>query len=132
MSAAQKPMFGKLALLGIGLIGSSIAHATRRGGLAGHIAGYEPTKEVLERARAMGFADSLHDDIESAVRDADLVIMAAPVGAYASLAQAMAPALKPGAIVSDAGSVKMAVLRDAGPHIPKGVHFIPAHPVSGT
>jgi cyclohexadieny/prephenate dehydrogenase len=126
------PLFDKIAILGIGLIGSSVARATRRGKLAGHIAGYEPTKAMLDRARAVGFADSLHDDIAEAVRDADLVIMAAPVGAYASLAQAMAPALKTGAIVSDVGSVKMAVVRDAGPHMPKGVHFIPAHPIAGT
>jgi cyclohexadieny/prephenate dehydrogenase len=131
MSAA-KPLFGKIAILGIGLIGSSVARAARRGRLAAHIAGYEPTKQILDRARPIGFADSLHDDIETAVRDADLVIMAAPVGAYASLAQAMAPSLKPGAIVSDVGSVKMAVIRDAGPHIPGGVHFIPAHPIAGT
>ena len=66
------------------------------------------------------------------MRDADLVIMAAPVGAYGGLAKAMAPVLKQGAIVSDVGSVKSAVLRDVGPHLPNGVHFIPAHPISGT
>ena len=125
-------LFGKVAILGVGLIGSSIAHAMRRDGVAGHIAGYEPTSAVLERARKVGFADSLHGDVAGAVRDADLVVMAAPVGAYAELAQAMAPHLKRGAIVSDVGSVKSAVLRDAGPHLPRTVHFIPAHPISGT
>jgi len=127
-----KPLFDRIAILGIGLIGSSVARATKRGNLAGHIAGYEPTKEVLDRARGFEFADSLHTNLAEAVRDADLIIMAAPVGAYGALAQAMAPALKPGAIVSDVGSVKTAVVRDAGPHIPSGVHFIPAHPISGT
>ncbi|MEI9929060.1 MAG: prephenate/arogenate dehydrogenase family protein [Rhizomicrobium sp.] len=126
------PLFDKIAILGIGLIGSSVARATKRGKLAGHVAGYEPTNAVLDRARACGFADSLHSDIAEAVHDADLVILATPVGAYASLAQAMAPSLKAGAIVSDVGSVKTAVLRDAGPHIPGTVHFIPAHPISGT
>ncbi|MEA2946814.1 MAG: cyclohexadieny/prephenate dehydrogenase [Alphaproteobacteria bacterium] len=125
-------VFDRVALLGVGLIGSSLAHAMRRGGVAGHIAGYEPTEAVLERARQVGFADSLHDDIADAVRDADLVIMAAPVGAYAGLARAMAPHLKSGAIVSDVGSVKSAVIRDAAPHLPGHVHFVPAHPIAGT
>jgi cyclohexadieny/prephenate dehydrogenase len=126
------PVVSKLALLGIGLIGSSVARAAKRGNAAGHVAVYDSSKDVMARAAALGFADSLHDNLEDAVRDADLVIMAAPVGAYGALAKAMAPALKQGAIVSDVGSVKSAVLRDAGPHMPKGVHFIPAHPISGT
>jgi cyclohexadieny/prephenate dehydrogenase len=126
------PVFDRVALLGLGLIGSSIAHAARRGGAAGHIAGYEPTQAVLERARKVGFADSLHGDIAQAVTDADLVVMASPVGTYGGLARAMAPHLKAGAVVSDVGSVKGAVLRDAAPHLPAGVHFIPAHPISGT
>ncbi|HTQ13006.1 MAG TPA: prephenate/arogenate dehydrogenase family protein [Rhizomicrobium sp.] len=123
---------GKLTLIGVGLIGSSIAHAARRGAVAGHVAGYEPHADVIARAQTAGFADSLHTDIGSAVRDADLVILAAPVGAYAGVAETMAPHLKPGAIVSDVGSVKTAVLRDVGPHVPEGVHLVPAHPISGT
>jgi cyclohexadieny/prephenate dehydrogenase len=126
------PLFNKVALVGIGLIGSSIAHATRRAGLAGSISGYAHTPEILARARDVGFADSLHDDAADCVRDADLVILATPVGAFGDMAQAMAPALKQGAIISDVGSVKTAVLRDVGPHIPSGVHFIPAHPIAGT
>jgi cyclohexadieny/prephenate dehydrogenase len=126
------PVVDKLALLGIGLIGSSVARAARRGNAAGHIAVYDSSQDVLARAAGLGFADSIHENIEDAVRDADLVIMAAPVGAYGGLAKAMAPVLKQGAIVSDVGSVKSAVLRDAGPFIPSGVHFIPAHPISGT
>ncbi len=132
MNTDTKPLFGRVALLGLGLIGSSIAHAMRRGALAAHVAGYEPMPEVLARARAVGFAESWHSDIEGAVRDADLVIMAAPVGAYAGLAEAMAPHLKTGAILSDVGSVKGAVMRDVAPHVPPGVHFIPAHPIAGT
>jgi len=126
------PVVDKLALLGIGLIGSSVARAARRGNAASHIAVYDSSQDVLARAATLGFADSIHENIEDAVRDADLVIMAAPVGAYGGLAKAMAPVLKQGAIVSDVGSVKSAVLRDAGPFIPSGVHFIPAHPISGT
>jgi cyclohexadieny/prephenate dehydrogenase len=128
----MSPEFPKLALLGIGLLGSSLAHAARRGGLAGHIAGYDSDPQALAKAEAIGFADSLHADVEACVRDADLVVLAAPVGAFAALAKAMAPSLKQGAIVSDVGSVKGAVLNDVGPHIPAGVHFIPAHPIAGT
>jgi cyclohexadieny/prephenate dehydrogenase len=126
------PVVNKLALLGIGLIGSSVARAARRGNAAAQIAAYDSSPDVLARAAPLGFTDSLHDNIEDAVRDADLVIMAAPVGAYGGLARAMAPVLKDGAIVSDVGSVKSAVLRDVAPHLPAGVHFIPAHPISGT
>jgi cyclohexadieny/prephenate dehydrogenase len=127
-----EPLFRKLTLVGIGLIGSSIAHAARRGGLAGHIAGYTPDAEQLERAAKVGFADSLHASLAEAARDADLVILAAPVGAFGAIAQEMAPHLKAGAIVSDTGSVKAAVVRDIAPHIPQGVHLVPAHPISGT
>ncbi|MBV9991100.1 MAG: prephenate/arogenate dehydrogenase family protein [Alphaproteobacteria bacterium] len=124
--------YEKVAVLGLGLIGSSLAHAMRRAGGMGHIAGYEPTAAVLERARAAGFADSLHDDLAACVEGADLVVLATPVGAFGGLARAMAPHLAPGATVSDVGSVKTAVLRDVGPHIPAGVHFVPAHPIAGT
>ena len=132
MTIDSKPMFAKVALLGIGLIGSSLAHAMRRAGLAAHIAGHANDAAVLEAAQGVGFADTLHSDLAAAVKDADLVILATPVGAFAELAQAMKPHLKPGAIVSDVGSVKMAVLRDVGPHLPNGVHFVPAHPIAGT
>jgi len=132
MSNDSKPMFTKVALLGIGLIGSSMAHAMRRAKLASHIAGFARQQETLDRAAAVGFADSLHATPEPAVRDADLVVLATPVGSFGALAKEIAPALKPGAIVSDVGSVKTAVLRDVGPHVPKGVHFIPAHPIAGT
>jgi cyclohexadieny/prephenate dehydrogenase len=132
MTVDSKPAFAKVALIGIGLIGSSLAHAMRRAGLAAHIAGYADRAETLERARALGFADSLHDTVGPAVRDADLVILATPVGAFGALAKEMAGDLKRGAILSDVGSVKTAVVRDVGPFVPEGVHFIPAHPIAGT
>ncbi len=122
----------KIAIVGLGLIGSSIAHAARRGHLANEIAGHDASADVLERARAIGFCDTLYSDIAEAVRDAELVILCAPVGAYKGIAKAIAPHLMQGAILSDVGSVKGAVVRDVGPHVPKGVHFIPAHPVAGT
>ncbi|HTK79760.1 MAG TPA: prephenate/arogenate dehydrogenase family protein [Rhizomicrobium sp.] len=132
MTIDSKPLFGKVALLGIGLIGASMAHAIRRAGLAAHVAGHARHPETLEIANTIGFADSLHDTPIPAVRDADFVVLATPVGAFGPLAREIASELKPGAIVSDVGSVKTAVVRDVGPHIPKGVHFVPAHPIAGT
>ncbi len=132
MTADSTPAFEKVALLGVGLIGSSLAHAMRRAGLAAHIAGFARRADTLEKARACGFADSLHSDLATAVRNADLVILATPVGAFGELAREMAGALRPGAILSDVGSVKMAVIRDVGPFVPADVHFVPAHPIAGT
>jgi cyclohexadieny/prephenate dehydrogenase len=132
MTIDSKPLFGKVALIGIGLIGSSLAHAMRRAGLAAHIAGYSHRSETIEKAQGIGFADSFHISLAPAVRGADLVVLAAPVGAFGELARELGPHLKPGAILSDVGSVKMAVVRDVGPHVPDGVHFIPAHPIAGT
>ncbi|HXC57061.1 MAG TPA: prephenate/arogenate dehydrogenase family protein [Rhizomicrobium sp.] len=127
-----KPLFGRVAILGIGLLGSSLAHAMRRGNLAGHIVGHDRNKAYLKTAGRLGFADSLTPSAAAAVKGADLVVLAAPVGAFGALARAIAPHLKPGAIVSDVGSVKGAVIADVGPLLPKGVHFVPAHPVAGT
>ncbi|HEX4081157.1 MAG TPA: prephenate/arogenate dehydrogenase family protein [Rhizomicrobium sp.] len=132
MSADSRPLFGKVALIGIGLIGSSLAYAMRRAGLAAHIAGFAHRPDTLEKARSLGFADTLHDTPAPAVRDADFVVLATPVGAFGELARELAPQLKPGAILSDVGSVKMAVIRDVAPFVPQGVHFIPAHPIAGT
>ena len=125
-------MFQKVALIGLGLIGSSLGHAAKRGRLAGHIAGFDADADVRARAAGLGFADAVTDTAAAAVKDADLVILCAPVGAYKAVAQAIAPHLKPGAILSDVGSVKGAVVRDVGPLVPAGVHFIPGHPIAGT
>ncbi len=132
MTTRTGPLFTKVALLGLGLIGSSMAHAMRRGSLAGHIAGHAHTEATRKRAGEIGFCHSIHEDPKDAVRDADLVVLCTPVGAFGDVAQAAAAALKPGAIVTDVGSVKMAVVRDVGPHVPAGVHFIPGHPIAGT
>jgi len=128
----NKPMFDRVAILGIGLIGSSIAHAMRRGHVAREIVGHAHRAETLKRARKLGFADRLTDNAAAAVKGADLVILAAPVGVFGALAKAIAPHLKSGAIVSDVGSVKGAVIADVSQHIPRGVHFVPAHPIAGT
>jgi cyclohexadieny/prephenate dehydrogenase len=126
------PIFPRLALIGVGLIGGSIALAARRGGLAGHIAVASRTPETLARARALGLGDSFHADPADAVRDADCVILCVPVGAVGAVTEVVAGALKPGAIISDVGSVKAAVVARMQPLMPKGVHFVPAHPVAGT
>jgi len=127
------PLFRRLALLGCGLIGSSIARAARaRGGIAGEIVANARSARSLERIRELGIADRVEADPAEAVREADCVILCAPVGAYAALAAAIAPHLAPGAILSDVGSTKQSVIRDVGPLVPAGVHFVPAHPLAGT
>lgn len=124
--------FGRIALIGIGLIGSSIAHAARRAGCVSHIAGYSRSGESRAAAARLGFCDSLHDDMAAAAADADIVILCLPIGALGPAAAAISSALKPGAILTDVGSVKMAVVRDIGPYVPEGVHFVPGHPIAGT
>lgn len=126
------PIFPRLALIGIGLIGGSIALAARRANLAGHIAVSSRTPETLARAIELGLGDSYHADPAEAARDADCVILCTPVGAVGAVTAALAGALKPGAIISDVGSVKASVIAQMKPHIPRGVYFVPAHPVAGT
>lgn len=125
-------MFDKLAVIGIGLIGSSIVRAARARGLARHIAIADRNPDHLERAEALGLGDSLHAGADAAVVDADLVIACVPVGAAEEVAKLISRDLKPGAIVSDVGSVKGSVVRQMRPHLPGHVHFIPGHPVAGT
>jgi cyclohexadieny/prephenate dehydrogenase len=125
-------MFERVALIGLGLIGSSLSHVMRREGLTGHIAGHARSAATRDKAMELGLAHSMHDTARAAVEGADLVILCTPLGAYGAIAAEIAPALKRGAILSDVGSVKSAVVRDVGPHVPKGVYFIPGHPVAGT
>jgi cyclohexadieny/prephenate dehydrogenase len=125
-------LFARVALVGIGLIGSSLAHVLRRDSPATRIVACARRPETLAAARRLGIADETTSDPATAAADADLVVLATPLSAYAEIARRIAPALKPGAIVTDVGSVKEAVVRDVGPHIPEGVHFIPGHPVAGT
>ena len=133
MSAlAGQPMFDKIALIGIGLIGGSIALEARKRGLARTIVAATRSADTAATANRLKLTDHCGTDIVAAVKDADLVIVCTPVGACGPAAKAMAPALKPGAIVSDVGSVKQTVIADMAPHLPKNVHFVPAHPVAGT
>ena len=124
--------FGRVALIGLGLIGSSLCHIMRRDKLAGHIAGHARSAATRDKAKALRLCDSIHETAAAAVRDADLVILCAPVGVCGEIAREIAPALKPGAILTDVGSVKAAIQRDVGPHVPGAVHFIPGHPIAGT
>jgi len=127
-----EPVFQRLALIGIGLIGSSIALAARKYGLAGHVCVNSRTQKTLARAKELGLGDSWHDDPSAAVAGADCVILCVPVGACGETARAIADALAPGAVVSDVGSVKASVVAAMAPYLPANVHFVPAHPVAGT
>lgn len=127
-----EPLFGKVALIGIGLIGSSIARALKATPLAGVVALADRSDAVVARARELDLADTVTTDLAAAVGDADLVIVCVPVGACGTVAEAIAPHLKPGAIVSDVGSVKGSVVAQMAPFMPANVHFVPAHPVAGT
>ncbi|MGQ0455515.1 MAG: prephenate/arogenate dehydrogenase family protein [Hyphomicrobium sp.] len=128
----REPIFQRLALIGIGLIGSSISHAARRGGVVGDIVGTSSSAETRDKAVELGLVSKAYTNASDAVKDADLVMLCAPVGAYARIAEQIGPHLMPGAIVSDVGSVKAAVVRDVNPHMPAHAHFIAGHPIAGT
>ena len=126
-------LFKRVAIIGFGLIGGSIARALRaRPGIAGDIVACESAPAAYARVVELGIADRVTLDAAEAVQGADCVILCTPVGAYAELAERIAPHLPQGAILSDVGSTKQSVLRDIGPLVPAGVHFVPAHPLAGT
>jgi cyclohexadieny/prephenate dehydrogenase len=127
-----EPLFKRLALIGFGLIGGSIARAARAQGLAGEIVTSARSEKTRARVNELGVVDHVVATNAEAAKDADLVILCIPVGACGPVTQEIAPFLKSGAIVSDVGSVKAAVTREMAPYIPQGVHFVPAHPVAGT
>ncbi len=128
-----EPLFRRLALIGIGLIGSSVARIARaRGDIAHTLVANARTEATLARVRELDLADETTLDPAEAARGADCVMLCAPVGAYAALAAAIGPHLAPGAIVTDVGSTKQSVIRDVAPHIPAHAHFVPAHPIAGT
>ena len=125
-------LFKRVALIGLGLIGSSIARRVKRDGLVTEVVGCARTETTRTRAMELGIVDRVSADPAEAAAGADLVILCSPVGSFGAIAEAIAPALEPGAILTDTGSVKGAVIRDVQPHVPAGIHFIPGHPVSGT
>jgi len=126
------PQFKRLALIGVGLIGSSIARAARALDVVDEIVVTSRSEPTRQRASELGLADRVTATAAEAVVDTDLVIVCVPIGACAAVAKEIGPKLMQGAIVSDVGSVKCAIVRDMAPHMPVGVHFIPGHPVAGT
>lgn len=125
-------IYNRVALIGLGLIASSMAWGIKRGGLAAEVTGYARSAETRETARQIGLCDQIFDSAAEAVKYADLVVLCVPVGVMGQVAQEIAPHLKPGATVSDVGSVKRQVIADVAPHLPDNVHFVPAHPLAGT
>lgn len=125
-------IYDRVALIGLGLIAGSMAHAMREGGLAREIVGYARSAETRDTAREIGLCDTVFDSAAETVKGADLVVLAVPVGAMGDVAAEIAPHLKPGATITDVGSVKQSVIDAVAPHLPDGVHFIPGHPLAGT
>lgn len=128
----KKPLFDRVGLIGLGLIGSSLAWAMKRGGLAGHISGYARSEKTRARSMELGFLDSVHDSAAACATECDLVILCTPLGVYGQIGTEIGPVLKAGAIVSDAGSTKVSVIDALTPVLPEGVHLVPGHPVAGT
>jgi cyclohexadieny/prephenate dehydrogenase len=126
------PLFNRVALIGFGLIGGSIARAAREQGLAREIVTTARSAKSRDRIRQLKIVDRVLENNPEAATDADLVILCIPVGACGAVAEEIAAHLKPGAIVSDVGSVKASVVRDMAPYLPATTHFVPAHPVAGT
>jgi cyclohexadieny/prephenate dehydrogenase len=128
----SEALFQRLVVIGIGLIGSSVTRGAKANGLAETIVICDASPRALKRAEELGLGDVYEADPAKAVQGADCVILCAPVGTYAVLAEVIAPHLRAGAILSDVGSTKVSVVRDVTPFVPEGVHFVPGHPVAGT
>lgn len=132
MSAEGTKIYERVALIGLGLIASSMFWAINRVGLAGEVTGFARSQETRDTARRIGLCDHVFDSAADAVKDADLVVLCVPVGVMGAVAKEIGPLLKPGATVTDVGSVKRQVITDVAPHLAEGVHFVPAHPLAGT
>jgi cyclohexadieny/prephenate dehydrogenase len=124
--------FERVAFIGIGLIGASMALAMRRGGMVGSMVACARRPKTRKAALKLGIVDDVTPDYVAAVKGADLVVIATPVGTNGAIAKIIGPHLKAGAIVTDVGSVKQAVVNAIAPHIPKNAHFVPGHPIAGT
>ena len=125
-------IYNKIAIIGMGLIGTSIARASRRAGLATVMAGYDANPAAMADVAALALVDDVADSAAAAVADADLVIMAVPVGAVGAVAETIIPHMKPGAVLTDTGSTKRSVLRDVAPHLNETIIWLPSHPLAGT
>jgi len=129
---SDQPLFDTVCLIGIGLIGSSLARIIRRDGLARRIVACARSDATLDKVIELELADAVFKDPGKAVEGADLVVISTPISTNGPIAEAIGPHLKPDAIVTDVGSVKQAVIQAIRPHIPSGVHFVPGHPLAGT
>lgn len=128
-----EPVFRRLCIIGIGLIGSSVARVAKaQGDIAGVVVATDAKAEHLERTRDLGLADVVQADAGVAVEGCDAVMLSVPVGAIGAVMQRIAPHLSPGCIVTDTGSTKGSVIRDIAPHLPQGVQLVPGHPMAGT
>ena len=125
-------LYNRVALIGLGLIAGSMAHAMRRGGLAGEIVGTARSAETRAIAAEINLCDRITETATEAVAGADLVILCVPVGAMSAVASEIAPHLAEGATVTDVGSVKQEIINAVAPHLPDHVHFVPGHPLAGT
>lgn len=125
-------LFDRIAIAGVGLLGGSLALACKDRGLARHIVGYGRNRDNLETAARRNVIDAYAADLNEAVKDADLIVLCTPVGSFKTLTRMMLPSVKPGAILTDVGSVKSSVIRDLEPLIPPSVHFVPGHPIAGS
>ena len=125
-------VYDRIALIGLGLIASSMFWAMKRGRLAGEVIGYARSTRTRDTARRIGLCDQVVDTLQDAVKNADLIVLCIPVGVMGQVAKEIAPFLKLGSTLSDVGSVKRTVIDEVAPHVPDGVHFVPAHPLAGT
>ncbi len=125
-------IYDRVALIGLGLIASSMGHAMKKWGLAGTVVGHAKTAETRAAALEIGFCDEVFETAAEAAKGADLVVLAVPVGVMGAVAEEIGPWLTPGATVTDVGSVKQAVIEAVGPHLPEDINFVPGHPLAGT
>ena len=129
---SQSYLFGKIAIIGGGLIGSSLARAIWHDGIARTLAIGDADAAAVATIQRLGFCNLATTDLTEAVDGAELVMLAVPVGTMGALTAALAPHLMPGAILTDVGSTKVSVIKDVARHVPDGVHFVPGHPIAGT
>ena len=133
MSAKQPFCIEKLALIGVGLIGGSLVQALREQKAVAEVVGVGRSVENLMLAKSLGVVDDYTHDVAEAVRDADMVVIATPVGAFAQILSEVLPALGPNAIVTDVGSVKREIIQSAIDVMgDKVAQFVAAHPVAGS
>jgi len=125
-------LYNQITIIGLGLIGSSMARGIKERGLTDKLIGFDNNKEYHSTIQSLELVDDLAKKIENSVENSDLVILATPVGTYSEISKKIAPSLKEGSTITDVGSVKSSVLKMLSAHIPDHVHLIPAHPVAGT